>query len=121
MLVTPSALLYATGGAAYGSLSATVTVTTLTPLGLPVSVSGTGENSKFGWTIGGGIKSKFGSNWSGKLEYLYMDLGTVTAPNRRRHWPHRCRSHPEHARHGQYLPRRHQLQLLGRRPVVARY
>ena len=26
--------------------------------------------------IAGGIEAKFASNWSGKLEYLYMDLGT---------------------------------------------
>ena len=80
VLVTPSTLLYVTGGAAYGSLNTDITVTSITPLGLPVSVTRSGESSKFGWTIGGGIESKlsmFGSNWSGKLEYLYMDLGTV--------------------------------------------
>ena len=80
VLVTPSTLLYVTGGAAYGSLNTDVTVTSITPLGLPVSITRSGESSKFGWTIGGGIESKlsmFGNNWSGKLEYLYMDLGTV--------------------------------------------
>jgi len=80
VLVTPSTLLYVTGGAAYGSLNTDITVTSITPLGLPVSVTRSGESSKFGWTIGGGIESKlamFGNNWSGKLEYLYMDLGTV--------------------------------------------
>ena len=80
MLVTPSTLLYVTGGAAYGSLNTDITVTSITPLGLPVSITRSGESSKFGWTIGGGIESKlsmFGNNWSGKLEYLYMDLGTV--------------------------------------------
>ena len=80
VLVTPSTLLYMTGGAAYGSLNTDITVTSITPLGLPVSVTRSGESSKFGWTIGGGIESKlsmFGNNWSGKLEYLYMDLGTV--------------------------------------------
>ena len=80
VLVTPSTLLYVTGGAAYGSLNTDITVTSITPLGLPVSVTRSGDSSKFGWTIGGGIESKlsmFGNNWSGKLEYLYMDLGTV--------------------------------------------
>ena len=80
VLVTPSTLLYMTGGAAYGSLNTDVTVTSITPLGLPVSITRSGDSSKFGWTIGGGIESKlsmFGNNWSGKLEYLYMDLGTV--------------------------------------------
>ena len=79
VLVTPNVLLYGTGGAAYGSVNTAITVTTLNPLGLPVAVSGSGKNSKFGWTLGGGIEAMFGGNWSGKLEYLYMDLGTVTA------------------------------------------
>src|SRR6188768_983277 len=77
MLVTPSTLLYVTGGAAYGSLNTDITVTSITPLGLPVSVTRSGDSSKFGWTIGGGVEAMFGTNWSGKLEYLYMDLGTV--------------------------------------------
>ena len=77
VLVTPSTLLYVTGGAAYGSLNTDITVTSITPLGLPVSVTRSGESSKFGWTIGGGVEAMFGTNWSGKLEYLYMDLGTV--------------------------------------------
>ena len=77
VLVTPSTLLYVTGGAAYGSLNTDITVTSITPLGLPVSVTRSGDSSKFGWTIGGGVESMFGNNWSGKLEYLYMDLGTV--------------------------------------------
>jgi len=77
VLVTPSTLLYVTGGAAYGSLNTDITVTSITPLGLPVSVTRSGDSSKFGWTIGGGVEAMFGNNWSGKLEYLYMDLGTV--------------------------------------------
>ena len=81
VLVTPGVLLYGTGGAAYGSLSTDITVTTITPLGLPFGVTRSGSQSKFGWTLGGGIEAMFGSNWSGKLEYLYMDLGTVSATN----------------------------------------
>jgi len=77
VLVTPSTLLYVTGGAAYGSINTDLTVTTIAPIGLPVSVIRSGSSSKFGWTIGGGVESMFGNNWSGKLEYLYMDLGTV--------------------------------------------
>ena len=40
-------------------------------------VVGPGKTSKFGWTVGGGIEAMFGAGWSGKLEYLYIDLGTV--------------------------------------------
>jgi outer membrane immunogenic protein len=32
-----------------------------------------------GWTVGGGVETKlWNSNWSAKLEYLYVDLGSVT-------------------------------------------
>ena len=79
VLVTPAVLLYATGGAAYGSLKTDLTLTSITPLGLPISVAGSRETTRFGWTLGGGIEAMFGTNWSGKLEYLYMDLGTVDA------------------------------------------
>src|ERR1044072_414623 len=70
VLVTPGVLLYGTGGAAYGSLTTDITVTTITPLGLPFAATRSGSNSKFGWTLGGGIEAMFGSHWSGKLEYL---------------------------------------------------
>lgn len=30
-----------------------------------------------GWTVGGGVELALGPNWSAKLEYLYVDLGTV--------------------------------------------
>ena len=32
-----------------------------------------------GWTAGAGIEGRIGGNWTAKLEYLYMDLGTVSA------------------------------------------
>jgi len=31
-----------------------------------------------GWTLGAGLEKKFTPNWSAKLEYLYVDLGTKT-------------------------------------------
>jgi len=59
-------LPYITGGGAYGDIKAIASVT-------PFAVS-TGAN-RLGWTIGGGIEYAFISNWSAKLEYLYVDLG----------------------------------------------
>ena len=32
-----------------------------------------------GWTAGAGIEGRIGGNWTAKLEYLYMDLGTASA------------------------------------------
>jgi outer membrane immunogenic protein len=78
MLVTPSVLLYVTGGLAYGSLQTEVALTRFTATGIPVTAVGSRSSDKFGWTIGGGIESMFAANWSAKIEYLYMDLGSVS-------------------------------------------
>jgi outer membrane immunogenic protein len=65
-LPTERVLLYATGGLAYGHLSATA------PL-VPLSWGST----RAGWTVGAGAEAAIANNWSVKLEYLYMDLGNV--------------------------------------------
>jgi outer membrane immunogenic protein len=69
--VTPNLLLYGTGGAAYGDISATVT---------PANVGTTGTQSatKTGWAAGGGIEWMFYRNWTAKVEYLRVDLGSFT-------------------------------------------
>lgn len=68
-LVTPAALLYATGGWAYGQ---TTTSLTVAPFGIAFSES----NNKSGWAGGGGLEYRL-NNWASvKTEYLYMDLGT---------------------------------------------
>jgi len=30
-----------------------------------------------GWTVGAGLEALLGGNWTGKIEYLYIDLGNV--------------------------------------------
>src|SRR6202011_1419077 len=32
-----------------------------------------------GWTAGGGLEAHLGGHWTGKIEYLYMDFGSVNA------------------------------------------
>jgi len=67
--VTPTVLLYGTGGLGYGD----------------VETSGSGTSSfssstwKLGWTAGGGIETRIGGNWTAKLEYLYFS--DAAAPN----------------------------------------
>jgi outer membrane immunogenic protein len=56
--VTPTVLLYGTGGLAYGN----------------IETNGDGD-LKTGWTAGGGIEARIVGNWTAKLEYLYMDFG----------------------------------------------
>jgi outer membrane immunogenic protein len=74
---TPTILGYVTGGLAYGGVNASGTVSGTngtTPVIGPFSSSATHS----GWTIGGGIEAALGGKWTGKIEYLYVDLGTVS-------------------------------------------
>jgi outer membrane immunogenic protein len=77
-LVTPSVLLYATGGLAFGSIRSSGALTSIGPNLQIVSSLFSNTKTNAGWTIGGGIEGHLGGNWTGKLEYLYMDLGSVT-------------------------------------------
>ncbi|GHE74939.1 membrane protein [Camelimonas fluminis] len=78
-LVTPSFMVYATGGAALGNVKSSGGATeTLTAFGYDMDLgSRFGSKSKtlYGWTAGGGGEYAFNRNWSVKAEYLYTDLG----------------------------------------------
>ena len=65
-LPTERVLLYATGGLAYGHLSASEST-------IPLSWGST----RAGWTVGAGAEAAIDRNWSVKIEYLYMDLGNI--------------------------------------------
>jgi outer membrane immunogenic protein len=78
-------LVYATGGLAYGHVSTDTTLSeTVTVTGVPVcpcSATSTASTSstQFGWTVGGGAEWMFAPHWSLKAEFLYYDLGHVSA------------------------------------------
>jgi outer membrane immunogenic protein len=55
---------FVTGGGAFGDIRAS------SP-GLPDTSS-----DKTGWTIGAGLETAFAPNWTAKVEYLYVDLGS---------------------------------------------
>lgn len=77
-LVTPSVLLYGTGGLAYGGYSTSGSITGTTVQGNAVTFLFPGTSStRVGWTAGAGIEGRITGNWTAKLEYLYMDLGTA--------------------------------------------
>jgi outer membrane immunogenic protein len=76
--VTPDLLLYATGGLAYGHVDASANTFFRSDFQFPASVSKT----KAGWTAGAGAEWMFARNWSAKIEYLYLDLGNVSAIGR---------------------------------------
>jgi outer membrane immunogenic protein len=83
LTVTPSLLVYGTGGLAFGGVHSS------TSLGEafagPVVVGATGTFPSFasvsqtrtGWTAGAGAEWMFLRNWSAKLEYLHYDLGSA--------------------------------------------
>src|SRR5262249_61946227 len=55
---------YVTGGAAFGNIKASVP-------GLAVASS---DNA--GWVLGAGLETALSPNWTAKVEYLYVDLGS---------------------------------------------
>jgi outer membrane immunogenic protein len=68
-------LAYVTGGAAYGGINDTGVVT-LPGVG---TITVDKSNTQSGWTLGGGIEASLIGKWTWKVEYLYMDLGTLSA------------------------------------------
>jgi outer membrane immunogenic protein len=76
--VTPSVLLYVTGGGAWGEIDSTLGVTAFTATGIPVAAIASNKTDRLGWTVGAGIEAMFSPNWSAKLEYLYVDMGSIS-------------------------------------------
>jgi outer membrane immunogenic protein len=72
VLASPTWLLYVTGGLAYGEIRSNETLT----VGA-LATSTSFDNTRAGWTIGGGVEGVVSGNWTVKLEYLYMDFGTI--------------------------------------------
>ena len=76
-------LAYVTGGVAWGGVESNYT---FAGFGSPLFATAPGAASfsttKTGWVIGSGVETSLawmGANhWSAKLEYLYVDLGTVS-------------------------------------------
>ena len=70
-LASGPVLSYVTGGYAYGHVSTSSTAA----LG-GVTAVGTQSQTRGGYVIGSGVEAQLGGNWTGKIEYLYVDLGT---------------------------------------------
>jgi outer membrane immunogenic protein len=66
-------LAYVTGGYAVGRVELKGTA-----IAGAATASFTQNSTPSGWTLGAGTELALGPNWSAKLEYLYVDLGTVT-------------------------------------------
>jgi outer membrane immunogenic protein len=79
-VITGASVVYATGGLAIGKVKSSGVFAPDTSAGGP-NVPGVWSTSevRLGWTIGAGIESAISSQWSWKLEYLYVDLGGSSA------------------------------------------
>jgi outer membrane immunogenic protein len=69
-IATGPVLSYVTGGYAYGSVKTTLTETVFAP-----AAAFSSNQNRGGWTYGSGVEASLGGNWTGKIEYLYVDLG----------------------------------------------
>src|SRR5262249_18012024 len=85
-LVTPSTLLFATGGAAWEHVkvssfcdgtAAGGIIGYCANFGFP-SQSLTGSSTRSGWTIGGGFETMLSAHWIVRAEYRYSNYGTMT-------------------------------------------
>ena len=73
-IATGPVLTYVTGGYAYGSVKTTYTETL--PPGGPANTGAFASNqNRGGYVLGSGVEAALGGNWTGKIEYLYMNLG----------------------------------------------
>jgi outer membrane immunogenic protein len=78
-LITPGTFLYLTGGLAYGKINTSGSLN-YTFLGEPEGGWSFGDSAiKVGGTLGGGIEAvvPFANAWTWKIEYLYIDFGSV--------------------------------------------
>jgi outer membrane immunogenic protein len=89
VVADPAILLYATGGLAVADVKYSTQsfltgqlfgpgATGTIPAGPAVTVAGTEfseKQTRVGFTVGAGVEYKVTQSWSGKLEYLYVDLG----------------------------------------------
>jgi outer membrane immunogenic protein len=69
-IATGPVLSYFTGGYAYGNVKTSITE------GGAAAFSN--NRTQGGWTVGSGVEAALGGNWTGKIEYLYLNLGNKT-------------------------------------------
>jgi outer membrane immunogenic protein len=68
-------LWYVTGGFAWQDISFNDSFTT--PGGALTGIS-SGSTTRGGYSVGGGVETALWGNWTGRVEYLYLDTGTWT-------------------------------------------
>jgi outer membrane immunogenic protein len=80
-LVTPTWLVYGTGGVAWQQITTSASCDANIGAGSfcsPPAISESSTVIKTGWTVGGGVETMLWGNWIGRAQYLYADFGTVS-------------------------------------------
>jgi outer membrane immunogenic protein len=75
--VWPTTLLYVTGGFAYGRVNSHLGFGLNATNVVAPSAVNFDDQYHYGWTVGVGVESKITQNFTAKLEYLYVDLGSA--------------------------------------------
>jgi outer membrane immunogenic protein len=83
--VTPETMAYLTGGLALAEIKTAGIVAGFSlfdssgnPNITPVGFGFYDHRTKAGWTAGAGIETHLSGNLTGKIEYLYLDFGSVS-------------------------------------------
>jgi outer membrane immunogenic protein len=71
-VIAGNALIYATGGIAFGRVTDTHALITTT-----ASQSFSTASTRAGWALGAGVEYALTRGWSAKIEYLHVDLGST--------------------------------------------
>ena len=66
-------LSYFTAGYAFANVK-----TSATQVAGPFASSFSTDRLQSGWVVGSGVEAALGGNWTGKIEYLYLNLGNKT-------------------------------------------
>jgi iron complex outermembrane receptor protein len=73
--VVPGWLIYMTGGVAIADI--TINGAISDPIGNAVNTAFSNNFTRVGWTVGAGVEAQLSGNWTGKLEYLHIDFGSI--------------------------------------------
>jgi outer membrane immunogenic protein len=76
---TPNVLVFGTGGLAYGNVRSSGNAIIGDGIGPTDDNPAQINQTEIGWAAGAGAEWMFARNWSAKVEYLHVDLGTSSA------------------------------------------
>jgi iron complex outermembrane recepter protein len=75
--VTPDTLAYVTVGVPVGAITVAGMVAGFDVAGNAVGAGFSNQTIRAGWTIGAGLERHLAGNWTGKIEYLHTDFGSI--------------------------------------------